>query len=126
MPRPDPRRPREGQDSLFPAPTTGDDMRLNRGRHQLAFHEALDAAHDAGHIDRVDGALASVLMAGAWALDAFEAQNRPYGPTKIVDQLTAALREAHMTPDSRATDTEADERLAALLQELGTPDEVTP
>lgn len=125
MPRPDPRRPREGQESLFPAPTTGDDMRLNTGRHQSAFHDALNAAHDAGHIDRIDGALASALMAGAWALDAFEAQNKPYGPTKILDQITAALREAHMTPDSRAVGDETDERIAALLADLASPEEAT-
>ena len=31
-----------------------------------------------------------------------------------------------MTPDARATDNEADERLSALLSELATPEEVEP
>lgn len=120
MPRPNPRRPREGQDSLFPEPTTKDDMRLNNGRHQLAFNDALNKAFDDGHITEVDGALASTLLAGAWALDAFESQNKPYGPTKILDQMVNALREARMTPDSRGDDTDA--ALADLLNGLGAPD----
>lgn len=120
MPRPNPRRPRDGQDSLFPEPTTKDDMRLNSGRHQLAFNDALDKAFDDGHITEVDGALASTLLAGAWALDAFESQNKPYGPTKILDQMVNALREARMTPDSRGDDTDA--ALADLLNGLGAPD----
>lgn len=120
MPRPNPRRPRDGQDSLFPEPTTKDDMRLNSGRHQLAFNDALDKAFDDGHITEVDGALASTLLAGAWALDAFESQNKPYGPTKILDQMVNALREARMTPDSRGDDTDA--ALADLLNGLAAPD----
>jgi len=120
MPRPNPRRPREGQDSLFPEPTTKDDMRLNTGRHQSAFNDALDKAYDDGHITEVDGALASTLMAGAWALDAFESQNKPYGPTKILDQMVNALREARLTPDSRGDDTDA--AIADLLNGLGAPD----
>ena len=121
MPRPDPRRPREGQESLFPAPTTRDDIRLNTGRHQLAFNDALNSAYDQGHITDLDGALASTLMAGAWALDAFEAQNKPYGPTKILDQMVNALREARMTPDSRGDAT--DEALQELLAGLADPDD---
>lgn len=120
MPRPDPRRPREGQESLFPAPTTKDDMRLNSGRHQSAFNDAINRAFDDGHITELDGALASTLMAGAWALDAFESQNKPYGPTKIIDQLVAALKAARMTPDSRGDQT--DEAIAELLNGLGAPD----
>ena len=121
MPRPDPRRPREGQESLFPSPTNKDDMRLNQGRHQLAFNDALNTAFDAGHIGELDGALASTLMAGAWALDAFEAQNKPYGPTKLIDQLGAALREARLTPDSRGDAT--DDAIQELLADLGAADD---
>lgn len=116
MPRPDPRRPQAGQEPLFPPPTTKDDIRLNTGRHQLAFNEALNHAYDQGHIADVDGALASALMASAWSLDAFEAQNKPYGSTKLLSQIVEALREAHMTPDSRGTDT--DDKIAALVAEL--------
>lgn len=120
MPRPDPRRPRDGQEPLFPAPSTKDDMRLNSGRHQLAFNDALNTAYDAGHITDLDGALATTLMAGAWALDAFEAQNKPYGPTKIIDQLVNALREARLTPDSRGDST--DEAIKQLLADLAEAD----
>lgn len=120
MPRPDPRRPRQGQEALFPSPTSKDDMRLDQGRHQLAFNDALNHAYDAGHITDTDGALASTLMGAAWALDAFESQNKPYGPTKIIDQVVNALREAKMTPESRGDAT--DEALAELLQGLAEPD----
>ena len=121
MPRPDPRRPREGQESLFPPPTSKDDMLLNSGRHQVAFNEALDRAYQSGHLAETDGALASTLMAGAWALDAFEAQNKPYGPTKLIDQLVNALREARLTPDSRGDAT--DDAIQALLADLAAADD---
>ena len=65
--------------------------------------------------------LASTLMAGAWALDAFEAQNKPYGPTKLIDQLVAALREARLTPDSRGDAT--DDAIQELLADLGAADD---
>lgn len=121
MPRPDPRRPREGQQPLFAPPTTSDDMRLNAGRHQLAFNESLNAAFDSGYMGKEDGALASALMNAAWAMDAFEAQNKPYGPTKLLDQVVAALREAKMTPDARGDSTDDD--LRELLAGLGAPDD---
>nr|DAI73900.1 MAG TPA: hypothetical protein [Caudoviricetes sp.] len=120
MPRPNPYRPREGQYSLMPEPSTRDDVRDNRGRHSAAFAAALDRAYDDGIIGEADGALASTLLAGAWALDSFEAQNKPYGPSKTIDPILAALRAAQMTPDSRADDT--DENIEALLQELAAPD----
>lgn len=122
MPRPDPRRPREGQEALFPAPTTGDDMRLGTARHQAAFHDALNEAYDRGTMDAMDGALASTLMAGAWALDSFEAQNKPYGPSKLIDPILNALRAACMTPDTRPDD--GQDTLAELLREISAPDEV--
>lgn len=120
MPRPNPYRPREGQYSLIPEPASRDAVRENRGRHSVAFAAALDRAHDDGIIGEADGALASTLLAGAWALDSFEAQNKPYGPSKVIDPILAALRAAQMTPDSRADDT--DENIEALLQELAAPD----
>lgn len=127
MPRPNPLAPGPGQGSLFPAPTTGDDMRHNRGRHQTAFSQALDIAYDQGLIDSVDGALASTLMAGAWSLDSFESQNKPYGPSKIVQPILDALRAAHMTPDTRPDTT--DDAISQLVAELSAAEdseEVTP
>lgn len=122
MPRPDPRRPRDGQEPLFPSPTTKDDMRLDTGRHQLAFADALHRAYDDGTMTETDGALASTLLAAAWSMDAFEAQNKPYGSTKLLSQVVEALHEAHMTPESRGTDT--DDRIAALVDELARAEDV--
>lgn len=121
MPRPDPHAPREGQPALFDPPTTKDSQRTDGGRHTRAMSEAVAAAHDAGHLDRIDRGLATVLLSGAWALDSFEAQNKPYGPSKMVPAMVEALREARMTPDSRATDTE--DKIAALVATLATADD---
>ena len=54
---------------------------------------------------------------GVGALDAGEAQNKPYLASKAVPAITELLRELHMTPESRGTDTEGD--LAALAAQLG-------
>lgn len=61
-------------------------------------------------------------MAGAWALDSFEAQNKPYGPSKIIDPILNALRAAQMTPDTRLDD--GTDTLSELLREISAPDEV--
>lgn len=122
MPRPDPHAPKDGQHPLFEPPTSKDSQRLDGGRHTRAMANALQAATEAGQLDPIDGGLATVLLSGAWSLDSFEAQNKPYGPTKLVSQLVEALREARMTPDSRQTDT--DDRISELVAELATADDV--
>lgn len=119
MPRPDPNRPREGQESLFEREAVQEPDMILRGRHSDAMDRALNAAREVDAIDAVDDGLATVLRAGAWSLDAFEKQNKPYGPTKIIDQMVVALREAHMTPDSRAQAT--DDSIKELLHEIGNP-----
>lgn len=117
MPRPDPRRPRENQAALFEAPPTNkDSARADQGRHTQAFRSAIHAAHEAGHLEEIDGALASSLIAAAWSLDQFEAQNKPYGSTKLLTPIVEALREARMTPDSRQTETE--DHIAELVADL--------
>lgn len=116
MPRPDPRRPREGQEALFAPPTTSDDMRVNRGRHSNAMTAALHHAHDRGLIDDIDQGLATVLLSGAWALDSFEAQNKPYGPSKMIEPMLNALQAAGMTPDARGTQT--DDHIQDLLERM--------
>lgn len=118
MPRPDPRRPRENQAALFAAPPTNKDAVLaDQGRHSQAFRAAIRAANEAGHLEEIDGALASSLIAAAWSLDQFEAQNKPYGSTKLLQPIVEALREARMTPDSRQTETE--DHIAELVADLG-------
>lgn len=121
MPRQNPDRPRAGQHALFDDPTTADSQRTDGGRHTRAMAGAIKAAQDVGHLDEIDAGLATVLIAGAWSLDSFEAQNKPYGPSKIVPAIVEGLREARMTPDSRQTDTE--DRIADLVAELGTAED---
>ena len=122
MPRPDPHRPREGQDALFSAPPANkDSVRLDQGRHSTAFRASLNAASEQGLITDVDGALASSLMAAAWSLDSFEAQNKPYGSSKLLTPIVEALREAKMTPDSRQTETE--DHIAQLVADLADAEE---
>lgn len=104
MPRPDPKRPRLGQLELI----GGDEVaemkpgHVLRGRHSEAMDRAIDCAYTQDALASVDEGLATILRAGAWALDALEAQNKPYGPAKLLTPMTEALREARMTPDSRS------------------------
>lgn len=121
MPRPDPRAPGADQESLFDPPTTKDSQRLDGGRHTRAMSGALEAARNAGLIDAIDEGLGSVLLSSAWSLDSFEAQNKPYGPSKLVPAVVEALREARMTPDSRQTDTE--DHIEDLVRELATAED---
>jgi hypothetical protein len=121
MKHPDPNRPRDGQAPLFEPPTSSDSQRMDGGRHTRAMAGAIDAARNVGGLDAIDDGLATVLLSGAWSMDSFEAQNKPYGPTKLVSQMVEALREARMTPDSRQTETE--DKIADLIKELSTADD---
>jgi hypothetical protein len=121
MKHPDPNRPRDGQAPLFEPPTSSDSQRMDDGRHTRAMAGAIDAARNVGGLDAIDDGLATVLLSGAWSMDSFEAQNKPYGPTKLVSQMVEALREARMTPDSRQTETE--DKIADLIKELSTADD---
>lgn len=121
MPRANPHAPTIGQDALFDPPTTKDSQRTDGGRHTRAMSHAIKAARDTGALDTIDDGIATVLLSGAWALDSFEAQNKPYGPSRMVPAMVEALREARMTPDSRATDTE--DKIADLVAELASADD---
>lgn len=120
MPRPDPRAPRDGQESMFEALPTSQPGQVLRGRHSAAVDAALAAARDAELIGAPDDALATFVRSAAWAVDAFEAQNKPYGPAKLLQPVTDALRELRMTPDSRQTET--DDSIKDLLHELAQAD----
>lgn len=118
MPRPDPRAPGAGQADLFGvAPVVGS----IDGRHSQAVDRAMSAAADAHLIRPEDEALVTLVRAGAWSLDAFEKQNKPYGSSKLLPAVTEALRELRLTPDSRATET--DDSLKELLNDLGATDD---
>lgn len=119
MPRPDPRRPRDGQSELFEAEAVKQPDQVLRGRHSAAMDKAITAARDVDALDDIDDGLVTVIRSAAWALDSFEKQNKPYGPSKLIDPLVAALREARLTPDSRAAAT--DDSIKELLHDLGTP-----
>ena len=121
MPRPDPMRPRDGQESLFEALPVSMPDKVIRGRHGVAMDTALDAARERGALDDVDNGLATVLRAGATALDMLESQNRPYGPAKLIDPLVNALREARMTPDSRGGET--DDAIKEFLADMARIDD---
>ncbi|WP_228781489.1 hypothetical protein [Nocardia cyriacigeorgica] len=94
-------------------------IRTEPGRHSAAVERAISAERADGTLtDRDDAALALV-RAGAWALDCFEAQNKPYGPAKLVNPILDALKELRMTPETRAAaQTDA---LEELLRDLATP-----
>lgn len=116
MPRPDPRSPGEGQADLFGAAPVASPI---DGRHSQAVSRAMDAAASAQLIRPEDEAMVTVVRSAAWALDAFEKQNKPYGPSKLLPAVTEALRELRMTPDSRQTET--DTKLMELLDGLADP-----
>lgn len=120
MPRPDPRAPGAGQESMFEAVPVQTPGKVLRGRHSQAVDEALAAAREAGVVEPMDNALATFVRSAAWAVDAFESQNRPYGPAKLLAPVTEALRELRMTPDSRQSDT--DDQIKELLDDLAAAD----
>lgn len=120
MPRPDPTAPKAGQDALFDAVELLAERRAGqvlRGRHSIAMDTAIDAARSAEVIGDIDAGITTVLRAGAWALDSMEASTHHYGPAKLIPAITEALRDAHMTPESRKTET--DTAIHDLLTELG-------
>lgn len=88
---------------------------------------AVAAATAAEVVGELDEGLTTVLRASAWALDSMEASGHHYGPAKLVPAVTEALREAHMTPESRATD--ADGAIAELMRSMAameTDDDAAP
>lgn len=92
------------------------DGKVTRGRHSEAVDAAFKVAESKGLLDPVDGALATLVRASAWALDSFEKRGLPYGPAKLLQPTVEALRELRLTPDSRQT--VVDDKIAQLLSEL--------
>lgn len=126
MPRPDPTAPKAGQDALFDTVELVAERRAGqvlRGRHSIAMDKAINAARTAEIVGDLDAGLTTVLRAGAWALDSMEASNHHYGPAKLIPAMTEALRDAHMTPEARKTET--DNAITELVKELAGLDEET-
>ncbi len=120
MARPDPKQPGAGQAALFePTEAVAQDRagQVLRGRHSRAFDAAIASAAEQQVVTDPDGALTSTLRAAAWALDSMERSGHHYGPAKLIPGITEALREAHMTPESRQSD--IDSAVAELLDGLG-------
>ncbi|WP_280383349.1 hypothetical protein [Nocardia wallacei] len=114
MPRRDPRAPELGQTAMFaelPQLTNAP------GRHSTDTDRALRAAG----LAESDLAAATLARAGAWALDQFEAQNKPYGPSKTIPAVLDALRALHLTPDSQPE--ENIDGFDALIRELAANDD---
>lgn len=123
MARPDMHDPAAGQSGLFDdselveltaTPRRGEVL---RGRHGKAMDRAIAAARAAEVVGEIDEGLLTTLRASAWALDTMESKGAMYGPAKLLPGITEALTAAHMTPDSRKTDTDAE--IAALIRDLG-------
>ncbi|MCP2281074.1 hypothetical protein [Nocardia amikacinitolerans] len=121
MPRRHSKSPDQGQDSMFPdLPSTDAVVRTEHGRHSKAVETAIEAARKDQALVDADEAALSLVRAGAWALDTFEAQNKPYGPSKLLGPVLDALKELRMTPETRAS--AQSDTLEELLRELATPD----
>lgn len=97
--------------------------KLRTGRHSESMNKALAAARAGDLVDDIDDGLTALLRAGAWALDEMEATGSQYGPAKLIGPMIEALREAHMTPDSRQM--AADDAVAELLREFASDDDST-
>lgn len=125
MPRKNTRRPRLGQEALFEAAPIAEAQpgEIAYGRHSRTVDAALAAALDTDLIDDIDGALATTVRAGAWALDQGEAMNRPYLPSKTVPAMVEAIRELGLTPEARKAST--NDEISSLIAELGNADDTT-
>lgn len=120
MPRRPSNAPEDGQESMFEdLPTPDAVVRTDRGRHSKAVETAIAAAKGDDVLGAADEAALSLVRAGAWALDTFEAQNKPYGPAKLVNPILDALKELRMTPETRAV--AQDDEMSRLLRELAEP-----
>lgn len=119
MPRPDPRRPLDGQESLFEAVPITAPGKLTRGRHSVAVDAAFKAATDAELLRPEHEALSTFVRHAAWAADALEAGNKPYGAAKLIPAVTEAVRELGLTPAAAADET--NEALLSLLDQIATP-----
>lgn len=120
--RPAKSAPGEGQTSMF----ADDEFRKftvnraaqdHRGRISTETDAALDAAKSEDLIRPEHGALVAIVRHAAWAMDNFEATNKPYGAAKLIPGATEALRELKLTPAAQADET--GENIDALMRLMG-------
>lgn len=125
MPRRDSNAPEQGQESMFPElPNDDAVIRTPEGRHSAAVERAIKAERDRQALTDADDAALALVRAGAWALDTFEAQNKPYGPAKLTNPILDVLVQLRMTPETRAA---ADNgAIEELLRDLANPTGAAP
>ncbi|HCD1553126.1 hypothetical protein HMPREF3153_09695 [Corynebacterium sp. HMSC06C06] len=86
------------------------------GRHEQALDDTLAAARDAQLVDDIDDALISIARANAWALDAAEAEGKPYAVAQVSGPYREVLESLRLTPADRKAD--ANDELNRALAEL--------
>ena len=125
MPRPPVRKPGEGQADMFADDedfkrfTVNTGAQEHRGRVSAEIDAAFAAATEQELVREEHRALMAIVRHGGWAMDNFEASNKPYGAAKLTQPVVEALRELGLTPASRADAT--DEDLRELLAQIATP-----
>ena len=119
MPRPDPREPKFGQESLFDAPeATAAKLagQVARGRHSEAVDRSIIAAHRRGLIEDVDEAAVTLLRAVGTNADEAERVHDLWALSKLLPGANDLLDRLHMTPAARITET--DDALAELVDKM--------
>lgn len=125
MPRPDPKAPGPGQGDMFadddavPKFTVNSGAQEHRGRISTEIDAAFAAAQEQELVREEHRALMAVVRHGGWAMDNFEATNKPYGASKLIPGMTEALRELNLTPAAQAD--AVDDSLKDLLNGIAQP-----
>ena len=118
MPRPDPRAPKLGQQSLFDVEATATKVngQVTRGRHSEAIDRSIHAAYTKGYIEDVDEAAVTLLRAIGTNFDEAERQRDLWAVSKALPGAVDLLDRLHMTPESRVT--EGEDEMSGLIREL--------
>lgn len=122
MPRPPVRTPGEGQTDMFaddPAFPVNTGAQQHRGRVSAEIDAAFTAATEQELVREEHRALMAIVRHGGWAMDNFEATNKPYGAAKLIQPMTEALRELNLTPAAQAD--AVDDSLKVLLNDIARP-----
>lgn len=125
MPRPPVRKPGEGQGDMFADDddfkrfTVNTGAQEHRGRVSAEIDAAFAAATEQELVREEHRALMAIVRHGGWAMDNFEATNKPYGASKLIQPMTEALRELNLTPAAQAD--AVDDSLKVLLNDIARP-----
>ena len=118
MPRPDPRAPKLGQQSLFDDEPTAAKVngQVTRGRHSEAIDRSIHAAYTKGYIEDVDEAAVTLLRAIGTNFDEAERQRDLWAVSKALPGAVDLLDRLHMTPESRAV--EEENEMSGLIRQM--------